>query len=186
MKLIYCMTGSFCNHSRALKALSVLTTEHDVTAAMSEIVVKTDTRFGRAANLIENVKAITGKEIITSIKQAEETVTPMKADALIVSPCTGNTLAKLAQGITDTAATMCVKCQLRNRLPVVIALATNDGLSANLFNIAMTLEKKHIYFVPFGQDSPDGKPTSLICDFDRLPETLNAAISGRQLQPILL
>ncbi len=186
MKIIYCITGSFCNHARALQSLETLAKQHDITPAISEIAANTDTRFGKAADFVRRVTEICGKPYISSICEAEATVTPMKADALIVSPCTGNTLAKIAGGITDTTITMCVKCQLRNRRPVVIALATNDGLSANLYNIAMTLEKKNVYFVPFGQDSPEGKPSSLICDFGRIAETTAAALEKKQIQPILI
>ncbi len=186
MKLIYAMCGSFCNHKKALEALEKLTAKHDVTAAMSPACLSTDTRFGTAEQLKKRVLELTGRDAITDIMTAEATVTPMKADCVIVSPCTGNTLAKIAHGITDTSVTMCVKCQLRNRLPVLISLATNDGLSANLFNIAMTLEKKNVFFVPFGQDDAIGKPTSLICDFDRMEEALTDALQHRQTQPILM
>lgn len=186
MKIVYCMTGSFCNHSFALEQLRSLAKIHEITPALSEMAANTDTRFGKAADFVKQVTEICGKPHISSICEAEATVTPMKADVLVVSPCTGNTLAKIAGGITDTTVTMCVKCQLRNRRPVVIALATNDGLSANLYNIALTLEKKNVYFVPFGQDSPSGKPSSLICDFERIRETIDAALEKRQLQPILL
>ena len=105
---------------------------------------------------------------------------------MIVSPCTGNTLAKIANGITDSTVTMCVKAQLRCRRPVIIALATNDGLGANLKSIALTLEKKNVYFVPFGQDSPEGKPTSLVCDFSLVEQTLINSQHGIQLQPLIL
>lgn len=186
MKLIYAMCGSFCNHKYALAALERLVKDHDVTVALSGACQTTDTRFGTAADLMRQVVKLSGKEPIKDIMSAEATVTPMKADCLIVSPCTGNTLAKIAHGITDTSVTMCVKCQLRNRLPVLISLATNDGLSANLFNIAMTLEKKNVFFVPFGQDDAIGKPTSLICEFDRIEEALSDAVQHRQTQPILL
>lgn len=186
MKIVYCITGSFCNHKNALEPLKKLALEHDITPAISETAASTDTRFGKSADLIRTVTEICGKPFISSICEAEATVTPLKADALIISPCTGNTLAKIACGITDTAVTMCVKCQLRNRKPVIIALATNDGLSANLYNIALTLEKKNVYFVPFGQDSPEGKPSSLICDFGRINETLSAALERKQVQPILI
>ncbi len=186
MKLLYAMCGSFCTHKASTDVLRRLASKHTVIPALSEAARDTDTRFGRADTLRETVTGICGHVPVTSINSAEETVTRGGFDAVIVSPCTGNTLAKIANGITDTTVTMCVKAQLRNRRPVLIALATNDGLSANLFNIALTLEKKNIYYVPFGQDNPDGKPTSLICDFLQLEQSLESAVKGIQIQPILL
>ncbi len=186
MKLLYAMCGSFCTHKTSLKVLEALSAENDITPALSEVSRDTDTRFGTAENLKREINRICQKSPITSIQKAEEIVTKGNFDAVLVSPCTGNTLAKIANGITDSTVTMCVKAQLRNRRPVIIALATNDGLSANLFNIALTLEKKNIYFVPFGQDAPKDKPSSLICDFNLLKPTLEQSLKGIQLQPILL
>jgi dipicolinate synthase subunit B len=186
MKLLYAMCGSFCTHKASVETLKRLVTGNAVIPALSEAVRDTDTRFGRADTLRETVVGLCGNEPVLSIRQAEEIVTNGKFDAVIISPCTGNTLAKIANGITDSTVTMCVKAQLRSRRPVLIALATNDGLGANLFNIALTLEKKNIYYVPFGQDSPEGKPSSLICDFKLLEESLSNALEGKQLQPILL
>ncbi len=186
MKLLYAMCGSFCTHKASLEILKNLSAENEIVPALSEAARDTDTRFGKAEYLIKSVTEICGNTPVTSIKDAEEIVTRGGFDAVIVAPCTGNTLAKIANGITDTTVTMCVKAQLRNRRPVIIALATNDGLSANLFNIALTLEKKNIYFVPFGQDSPTDKPSSLICNFSLLKPTLDHSLNGIQLQPILL
>lgn len=186
MKLAYALCGSFCTHGKALDVLEHMAQKHDIIPIFSEITAATNTRFGTAIELYTNVKRICKKEVVTSITQAEEAVTKGELDAVIVAPCTGNTLAKIANGITDTTVTMSVKAQLRNRRPVIIALATNDGLSANLLNIAMTLEKKNIYFTPFGQDNAYDKPTSLICDFDLIQETVENAVNGRQLQPLLL
>lgn len=186
MKLAYAICGSFCTHARSLAQLRLLCQEHDVTPILSEISASTDTRFGSATSLREQVEGMTGHVILRTIREAEEVITRGGYDALLVCPCTGNTLAKMAAGITDSVVTMCVKAQLRNRRPVVIGVATNDGLGANLFNIAMVLEKKNVFFVPFGQDDAEKKPTSLICNFKKLPETLDAALAGRQLQPILL
>ena len=186
MKLAYAICGSFCTHARSMEQLHALCKAHEVYPILSEISASTDTRFGTAYDLKWNAEAVTGHAPILSVKEAEEVITRGHFDALAVCPCTGNTLAKIAHGITDGAVTMSVKAQLRNRLPVVLGIATNDGLGANLFNIAMVLEKKNVYFVPFGQDDAFGKPTSLICDFSRLPETLDAALQGRQLQPVLV
>ncbi len=186
MKLLFAMCGSFCTHKKALEQLKLLSEKHEIYSALSEISATTDTRFGSCKGLINSVREFCNREPILTIPQAEEIVTRGNFDGVLVSPCTGNTLAKISNGITDSVVTMCVKAQLRNKKPVILALATNDGLGANLFNIAMTLEKKNIYFVPFGQDEPFGKPSSLICDFSRLEETLDMAVKGIQLQPILL
>lgn len=186
MKLAYALCGSFCTHKASLDVLRRLSQNHSVTCALSEAVRDTDTRFGRADTLRETVTALSGSAPILSIRDAEEQITRGGFDALIVSPCTGNTLAKTANGITDSTVTMCIKAQLRNRKPVIIALATNDGLSANLANIALTLEKKNVYFVPFGQDDPKSKQTSLICEFSLIEPTLELALKGTQIQPLLL
>lgn len=186
MKLAYAICGSFCTHAHSQKQLRMLSEQHDVYPILSEISATTDTRFGKASDLKRNIEAITGRAPILTVRDAEEVITRGGFDALAVCPCTGNTLAKIAHGITDGAVTMSVKAQLRNRRPVILGIATNDGLSANLFNIAMVLEKKNVYFVPFGQDDASQKPTSLICDFHRLQDTLDAAMQGRQLQPVLL
>ncbi|MDD4163910.1 MAG: dipicolinate synthase subunit B [Eubacteriales bacterium] len=185
MKLAYAICGSFCTHDKALNVLGLLAEKHSITPIFSEITAVTDTRFGTAIVLSRKVGEICREKIISSIMEAEEKITKGKYDALIVAPCTGNTLAKIANGITDSTVTMCVKAQLRNRLPVIIGLATNDGLSANLFNIAMTLEKKNIYFVPFGQDNAVEKPTSLVCDFDKIESTFESAVQSKQLHPLL-
>lgn len=185
MKLVFAVCGSFCTHAKALVQLRQLAASHEITPVLSEISASADTRFGTADALRREVEEITGRIPLLTIPEAEATVTRGGYDALIVCPCTGNTLAKIASGVTDSVVTMCVKAQLRNRRPVVLALATNDGLSANLFNLAVALEKKHIFLVPFGQDDPEKKPTSLICEFAKLPETLEAAMHGKQIQPIL-
>ena len=186
MKLAYALCGSFCTHKASVNALKELASENLVTPILSEASRDTDTRFGRADTLRETITCICGNEPILSIRQAEEIITVGNYDALVVAPCTGNTLAKLAHGITDSTVTMCVKAQLRCRRPVIIGIATNDGLGANLKSIALTLEKKNIFYVPFSQDNPTGKPTSLICDFSLIGETLKFALEGKQLQPILL
>ena len=185
MKLAYAVCGSFCTHSASLKALKELARDNDITPILSEATRDTDTRFGRADTLRDTIAGICGCEPILSIRQAEATITNGGYNALIVAPCTGNTLAKIANGITDSTVTMCVKAQLRSRLPVLIGIATNDGLGANLQNIALTLEKKNIFFVPFSQDNPTAKPTSLICDFSLIRPTLELALIGKQIQPIL-
>lgn len=185
MKLGYAFCGSFCTHARSIEALKKLAVTNNVTPILSETSRDTDTRFGRADTLKDTVTGICGEKPILSIRSAEEQITRGGYDALIVAPCTGNTLAKIANGITDGTVTMCVKAQLRNRRPVIIALATNDALGANLMNAALTLEKKNIYFVPFSQDDPFGKPSSLVCDFSLIEATLDSALRGVQIQPLL-
>lgn len=186
MKLLFAMCGSFCTHQKALEELRGIASNNIVIPALSEASRDTDTRFGRADTLKKTIAGICGSEPVVSIRDAEAVVTKGGFDAVIVMPCTGNTLAKIAGGITDSTVTMCVKAQLRNQKPVIIAIATNDGLGAGLKNIATALEKKNIYFVPFGQDAPTEKPTSLISDFSLLKPTLDAAMKGKQLQPLLL
>lgn len=186
MKLAYAICGSFCTHARSIEVLKALAAVNSITPILSEASRDTDTRFGRADTLKDTVTGICGEKPILSIREAEEKITRGGYDALIVAPCTGNTLAKIANGITDSTVTMCVKAQLRNRKPVIIALATNDALGANLMNTALTLEKKNIYFVPFSQDDPFAKPSSLICDFTLLGPTLENALRGIQIQPLLI
>ena len=183
----YAFCGSFCTIKNSLEALKRLVSMgYRVKPIMSEIVYNTDTRFFKADELKKQVAEICDCSIIHDIVSAEPIGPKNLLDIIVVAPCTGNTIAKCALGITDTPVTMSVKAHLRNNKPVVLAIATNDGLSANLKNIAAALEKKNIYMVPFGQDAPLDKPTSLICDFGLLQETLNHALLGKQIQPLLL
>ena len=153
---------------------------------VSEVSSATDTRFGTAQDLLQRVRELTGRDIITSIREAEPIGPKALLDILVIAPCTGNTAAKLAAGITDSAVTMAAKAHLRNGRPVVIALASNDGLSGGARNIGELLNRKQYYFVPFGQDDPDKKPCSLMADFTQIAPTIEAALEGRQLQPVLL
>ena len=146
----------------------------------------TDTRFGRAEDLIRVLGDISGRGVIDTIVEAEPLGPKKVLDALIIAPCTGNTLAKLAAGITDTPVTMAAKAHLRCDRPLVIALSTNDALSANLKNIAAMMEKKNVYFVPLTQDDPVSKPHSLVCDFSLIEPTLECAMSGRQYQRVIM
>ena len=150
-----------------------------------ETASRTDSRFGEAAGFRARLEALTGRPVIDSITAAERVGPERLFDALVIAPCTGNTLAKLAAGITDTAVTMAAKSHLRNGGPVVVALSTNDALSGSAPAIAALLNRKNYYFVPFGQDDPEGKPTSLQADFTKIAQTVDAALAGRQLQPIL-
>ncbi len=179
------LTGSYCTYEKALEALEALCRRHDVTALMSETAYGTDTRFGAAADFIKRLETITGKPVLHSIPEAEPIGPGDMFDVLAVAPCTGNTAAKLAAGITDTAVTMAVKSHLRCGKPVVLAFGSNDGLSASAKNIGELLNRKHIYFVPMYQDDPERKPRSLAADYRRLEETILAAYEGRQTEPIL-
>ncbi len=180
------LCGSYCTFDKILPIAEGLTEEFDLTAIMSESAAETDTRFGCAENIRNRLQEITGKEVICTIAGAEP-VGPMKLfDAIAVAPCTGNTLAKLACGIADTAVTMACKAHLRNGRPVIIAVSTNDALGANAKNIGELLNRKNIYFVPFRQDDPQGKPTSMVANLNLLADTVEAASEGRQIQPVIL
>ncbi len=182
----YAMCGSFCTFEKSYSVLEQLTSKYQVLPCMSFNAYSTDTRFGYAIDWVEKIEALCGQKVIHTIHTAEPIGPKLKLDALIISPCTGNTLAKLAYGITDTPVTMAAKAHLRNARPLVIALATNDALSANLKNIGHMMERKNVYFVPFGQDDPQNKPSSMIADFKSIPETLEHALSGKQIQPLLI
>lgn len=183
----FAMCGSFCTLHRAIDALAVLRESGwRITPVMSEKVYHTDTRFGQAKDIQARVTSLCETPIIHTTEGAEPFGPAVALDALIVAPCSGNTLAKTANGITDSAVTMTIKAQLRSDRPVLLAIASNDALTANLGNIGTLLSRKNVYFVPFGQDDPKGKPHSLICDFSQIPAALDAALAGRQLQPLLL
>lgn len=181
----YAFCGSFCTLTRSLAELRrLIELGYEVQPIMSEKVYSLDTRFWRAEELRQKVVALCRREIIHTVIDAEPLGPKTPLDALVVAPCTGNTLAKLAAGITDGAVTMAVKAHLRCDRPTLIALASNDALSQNLGNIATVLMRKSVYFVPMKQDAPESKPHSLIAEFELIPESLEAAIAGRQLRPI--
>lgn len=183
----YAFCGSFCTHAQSLEQLERLKAQgYDVLPIMSENVYSTSTRFGSAESFIDKVEKITGKEVIHTIVDAEPLGPKIALDALLIAPCTGNTLAKIARGITDTAVTMTAKAHLRADRPLVIALCSNDALSANLQNISILLERKHVYFVPLKQDDPTRKPHSLISEFSLLPQTLSYALEAKQLRPLFI
>jgi len=183
----FAVCGSYCTHQAVLKALEKLVAEYEtVIPIVSENAGFTDTRFGASEELLEQLEDLTGNEVLCDIP-AVEPIGPKKLlDVLVIAPATGNTIAKLAAGITDTTVTMAAKAHLRNSRPVVIAMASNDGLSAGAKNIGELLVRKNYYFVPFGQDDAGQKPCSLVADFEKLIETIDAALRGEQLQPILL
>ncbi len=183
----FAICGSFCTHERVLRELERLCGEYEsVVPIVSETVCATDTRFGDARELLDTVERLTGRKAVSTIREAEPIGPKKLLDVLVVAPCTGNTLGKLSCGITDTAVTMAVKAHLRNERPVVLAVASNDGLSGAARNLGELLVRKNIYFVPFGQDDPAGKPCSLVADFSRIGDTVRSALEGRQLQPLLL
>lgn len=187
LKIGFALTGSSCNFSNVFPILEDLATKGaDIYPIISHAVGTFDTRFGFAEEWQNKLKEITGKEIIKTIVEAEPVGPKLKLDALIVAPCTGNTIAKLANAITDTSVTMACKAHLRNHRPLILAVSTNDGLGANAKNIGLLLNTKNIYFVPFGQDDAINKPNSLIAKFDKIEETIEAAIIGKQLQPLLV
>lgn len=179
------LCGSYCTYEKLFQAAEKLAETYDLIPIMSENAAETDTRFGTATQHIKRLMLLSGHKVVTTIAEAEPLGPAQPMDALLIAPCTGNTLAKLSHGITDTAVTMAAKAHLRNGRPVIIALSTNDGLSGSAENIARLLNRKHFYFVPFRQDDPVKKPRSLQADFSLLEETVRAALQGRQIQPIL-
>ena len=183
----FALCGSFCTHEKALAALAATRDRFgSVIPILSEASAGTDTRFGTAAALRARVEELCARPAIDSITGAEPIGPKGLLDALVVCPCTGNTLGKLAAGIADGPVTMAVKSHLRNGRPVVLAVSTNDGLASSAKAIGSLLNKKNVYFVPFRQDDPAGKPTSLMADFALVPAAVEAALEGRQLQPLLL
>ena len=180
------VTGSHCTFSRALEAFQPLKRDYTLVPILSGAAAGTDTRFFAASAFRAELEAFCGREAVDTIVKAEPLGTAQRLDALLVAPCTGNTLAKLARGVTDTAVTMACKAHLRNGAPLILAISTNDGLSGSAESIAALLQRKNVYFVPFRQDAPHQKPFSLQSDFDLLGETIKAAMEGRQLQPALL
>jgi len=183
----FALTGSFCTINKVLPQIELLSEKaKSVIPIFSPIVYNTDTRFTKSAQLKEKIESITGNEIIKTIQEAEPIGPKKTIDALIIAPCTGNTASKIANGITDTSVTMAAKASLRNKIPVVIAISTNDGLSGSAKNIASLLNTKGIYFVPFGQDDFLKKETSLVSDMSLISDSLVSALSGKQIQPILV
>lgn len=187
VKIAFCVTGSFCTLKKILAPMTELCKlGAEVQPIFSEIVFSTDTRFYKAADFKNDVENICGKRILTTIPEVEPIGPKNLFDVTVVAPCTGNTLGKIASGITDTAPAMAVKATLRNAKPVVLAVSTNDGLSGNGKNIGMLFNQRHIFFVPFGQDDPYDKPTSLVAHMELLPDTIISALKNKQIQPLLI
>lgn len=186
IRLGFALTGSFCTLETVLEEMSQLCPDkYEITPILSPIVANTSTRFLEKEELFSRLSMITPKKPLTQITEVEPIGPKKLFDMMIVAPCTGNTLSKLALGITDTSVTMAVKAALRNEIPIVIAPSTNDALGASAKNIGLLLNTKNVYFVPFSQDSPDGKHRSMVADFSLMEATLEKAIDGVQIQPII-
>ena len=186
LKIGFALTGSFCTLSKVMTELENLKNEGaDIFPVMSETVWSTSTRFGTNDEFITGVQSICKKDIIHDITGAEPIGPKAFLDALIIAPCTGNTLSKIANGITDSSVTMAAKANLRNRCPLIIAISSNDALGANAKNLGALLNTQNVYFVPFRQDDYLNKPDSLVADMTKISETLKCALSGKQIQPLI-
>lgn len=183
----FALTGSYCTFAKVIPQIEAMLSQgYRVIPIVSERTAECDTRFGTAQKWKDELQRLTGETLLESLPQVEPIGPKRLLDLLVVAPCTGNTIAKMANGIADTAVTLAVKSHLRNNRPVVIAVSTNDGLGANAKNIGVLLARKHIYLVPFGQDDFVEKENSLVADFSLIPDTVAAALNRKQLQPILL
>lgn len=181
------ITGSYCTFSKIFTTAETLAKEGvEILPIFSDNSGSTDTRFGKADAFVDKIEKLAGRKAIKSIPEAEPIGPKKLIDVLIIAPCTGNTIAKLANGIADTTVTLAAKSQLRNNRPIVIAISTNDGLGANAVNIGILLARKNIYMVPFGQDDCIEKENSIVADFGLILPTVKAALNGKQLQPLLL
>ena len=186
MTIGFALCGSFCTYSKVFPIIELMSRDHSLIPIVSDAGGCIDSRFGTGAEHIQILKELCGHEPIRTITEAEPIGPKKLLDALVIAPCTGNTLAKLAHGIADGPVTMAAKSHLRNGRPVVIAVSTNDALGAAAENIGRLLVRKNVYFVPFGQDDPIGKPTSMVADFGKIPLAVETALEGRQMQPILI
>ena len=186
MTVGFALCGSFCTYASVFPVMAELAKKHRVIPIFSHSAYTLDSRFGTAKSHIDRATAICGQPPLHTIPEVEPIGPKKLLDALVIAPCTGNTLAKLANGVTDSTVTMAAKAHLRNGRPLVICPATNDALAASAKNLGALLDKKHVYFVPFRQDDPQGKPTSVVADFSLVPDAIAAALEDRQLQPLLL
>ena len=186
MTVGFAMCGSFCTLSKAVEQIAnLIKLNYTVIPIMSEITYSTDTRFGKADDFIKRIEELCGRNVIHTITEAEPIGPRKMLDALIIAPCTGNTLGKLANGITDTSVTMAAKSHLRNGRPLIINVSTNDGLGSAAKNIGQLMNYKNIYFVPLTQDDSEKKPRSLVADFRKIPECVEQALKGVQCQPMI-
>ena len=186
MNIGFAVCGSFCTFDQMFPAMETLASKHTLIPIFSEVSYTTDSRFGAHQSNIQKAEDICNRTVLHTIEQVEPIGPKKLLDALIIAPCTGNTLAKLAHSIADGPVTMAAKSHLRNGRPVILAVSTNDALAGAAENIGKLLGRKNYYFVPFGQDNPEKKPTSMVADFSLIPATLDAALAGHQIQPILL
>lgn len=185
-KIGFAICGSFCTLRKSVEQMRLLSQkEFDILPIMSFNAYSTDTRFGKASDIIDEIESICHKHIIHSITDAEPIGPKAMTDLMLIAPCTGNTLAKLNLAITDTPVTMAAKSHLRQQKPLLIAVATNDALGASAQNIGRLLNVKHVYFVPMSQDDPTKKPNSIISHFDMIPPAVDAALCEKQIQPIM-
>lgn len=184
----FALCGSFCTFKKVIPQIEALVSlGYNVIPIMSGVSYSTDTRFGKAEDFVKQIEDITGKKIIHTICGAEPIGPKMLLDALVIAPCTGNTLGKMANGITDTSVTLSAKAHLRNGRPVIIAVSTNDALGAAAKNIGLLMNSKNIYFVPMRQDDPLNKPNSIVADFTKIPETLDFVLTnGKQNEPLYI
>lgn len=180
------LTGSFCTYEKVFRELQKLAAKDAaVQTIFSDAAQTLDSRFGKAEDFIRRAEEITGKKPMMTIPEAEPIGPGSLFDILVLFPCTGNTIAKLANGITDTPSLMAAKAHLRNNKPLLISVSTNDALGMNMKNIGLLLNAKNIYFIPFGQDNPKAKPNSMIAHTELLIPALEAALEGRQYQPVI-
>lgn len=186
MNIGFAMCGSFCTFQQVFPVMEVVASIHQVTPIFSYASQITDSRFGCAREHMQRAEEICGRSCLCTLAQVEPIGPKKILDALVIAPCTGNTLAKLAHSIADTPVTLGAKSALRNGLPILVAISTNDALAGAAENIGKLLGRKNYYFVPFGQDDPQKKPTSIVADFTKIPQALEAALGGRQIQPIIL
>ncbi len=183
----FALCGSFCTFSRVIPELEALVAQgHRVYPIMSFNAASLDTRFGKAADHVARIERACGRKVVATLTEAEPIGPKKLLDLLIIAPCTGNTLAKLANGISDTPVTLAAKAHLRNARPLLIAVSTNDGLTGAARNIGLLQNRRHVYFVPYGQDDCEGKPASLVADFTRIEAAAALAMEGKQLQPMLV
>lgn len=182
----FALCGSFCTFSQVIKEMELLISKgYEIVPIMSFNAYSTDTRFGKASEHTERIESICNRKIIATIPEAEPIGPKKMLDVLLIEPCTGNTAAKLANGITDTPVTLAAKSHLRNNRPLLIAISTNDALSGSAGNIGKLINTNNVFFVPFRQDSPDGKPRSMISDFSKTEDAILCALKKEQLQPIV-
>ena len=185
MTVGFALCGSFCTYDQVFPVMEALSKNHTVIPIVSFASATIDNRFGTSVEHLNRARDICGRSPLRTIEGVEPIGPKKLLDALVIAPCTGNTHSKLAHSIADTPVTMAAKSHLRNGRPVIVAVSTNDALAGAAENIGKLLARKHYYFVPFRQDDPQKKPTSMVADFSKIPETLEAAMEGRQIQPVI-